>query len=171
MNSTSISPSYVLLNFNPTNITQILQDISNACDLSSFYYFSKLYYHEETSSLVYYCARNNTLLILEEDGFTVQGIIPTSIEDQFNETKITCDGNSIVLLGINGLYTSQATSSQMIVINMDSKTVTSHLYFKQAAVGFASDGLFRYIITNDFSQDYVVGVSIYHLIYKNDYYE
>jgi len=171
VNGTNISPSYILVDFNPTNSTPILQNISKACDLGSTYYFSKLFYHEETSTLVYYCARNTTLLTLNEDDFSIKYAIPLYLQSFWNETRIFSDGNSLVIIGINGLYTSQANSSEMIFYNMNSKTLTNHFYFKQVVVGFASTDLFKYIITNDFSQPYIVGVTISHFMYVGNQYE
>jgi hypothetical protein len=171
VNGTTISPSYILVDFNPTNSTPILQNISKSCDLGSTYYFSKLFYHEESSTLVYYCARNTTLLTLNEDDFSIKYAIPLYLQSFWNETRIFSDGNSLVILGINGLYTSQANYSEMVIYDMASKTLTNHFYFKQIVVGFASTNLFKYIITNDFSKPYVVGVTISHLTYVGDQFE
>jgi len=146
-------PEYLLINFNPANVTTILKDISQACD-PVMYTFSKLHYHEQTSSLVYYCANNNTLLILDETTFKTKITIPVDLNITFEETRISDDGDSIAIVCINQLYNYTHPPSHLIIINLATKTVTTnvifdkHLNSSQILVGFASCGLRKYVVTS-----------------------
>jgi len=145
------SLEYLLIDFKPVNATTILKDISQACDLNA-YTFSKLHYHEQTSSLVYYCAANNTLLILDQDTFKVQSTIYVDLNITLEETRISDDGNAIAIVGMNQFYHSTHPPSRLIIINLNTRTVTTNLIFdkvtdnSQALVAFASSGLRKFIL-------------------------
>lgn len=174
--SSSKIPAYVLVDFNPTNITRILAGISASCD-NGAYYFSKVYYHQSSSSLVFFCNKNSSLLILDEDSFSVKKSIPvTSDVSPSAEVKFTSEGDSLILLFLKNIFTPSPQASQLVKINMksqkvtESQTLNKRLSSGEIVVGFGSDGSNEYILTTQID-NLRVNLAVYSFMSTQSDYE
>ena len=166
-----LTPQYTLIGYNPANVTRILTDIVAACD-QGISYFSKLHYHQQSSSLVYFCNSNKSLLILDEDNFTVKKSIAVKVDKSTfsTEVKMVSDGDSVVIILINGIFKTSPQPSQYVRINLSKNTLTEsvlldkHLSNGEIIVGFATDGTNDYLISNIFN-DQQIKVAIYSIAF------
>src|SRR5262249_35231302 len=115
-------PQYLLIDLESRNATQILVDIIAACD-NTTYIYNRILYHPSMSTLVYYCTQNNSLLILDEEEFTVQSVIKVDVDRIFEETQLSSDGSTVVIIGMRTPLSGEFYPSQFIKIDLATKSI------------------------------------------------
>jgi len=153
-----VDPTYRILGFSPSSVTEILRNTTQECDQKSYIY-SRLTYYEKNDSLLYFCYNNKSLLVLDSHSYTVQKSIPLTFNFPYLEmAKLYPEGDSLVILLINSGFrqgfTDSFNSTVFIRVNLTSQQVTQNFVLdkgfdsSESVVAYAGNGTTSYLLTN-----------------------